>query len=437
MIRVTRRAFLFCAAGIPLSLVLIIIDERLWPMGLVYLALMIALAGLDLLRCLPAGGLVVEATPPDCLYIGHGDSLRVAVRPPARGAPSWVALALEVGALLDPPTIQEAPLTPGQVTDFTVPLWARRRGTVRVERLWLRWWGPMGLVSRQLEQRIDLSVPVLPNIRAVRGVAIRFWSRDPLFGIKPDRQQGDGSVFESLRDYVPGLDYRSIDWKHSARHGALVCKEFRAERNHQIILAFDTGHLMSEPLDGIPKLDHAINAGLLFAQVSLRAGDRVGMFAFDSRVRMMASPTGGARHMIWLQRMAAELEYSGEETNFTLGLTELLTRLNRRSLVIVQSEFVDTVTAELMVENLTRLASRHLVIFVTLRDPGLYANLDASPGNVGDVARSVIADMFIRERQVVLERLRRLGIHCLHVTRDQLDTSLINRYLDIKKKELI
>jgi uncharacterized protein (DUF58 family) len=194
---------------------------------------------------------------------------------------------------------------------------------------------------------------------------------------------------------------------------------------------------MSEPLNGIPKLDHAVNAGLLLGYMSLRSGDRVGVFAFDSQVRLSVEPAGGVHHFSRLQWASAELEYRHEETNFTLGLAELLSRLSRRSLVILQTEFVDTITAELMVENLARVAGRHLVMLVTMQDPNLHSTVDTVPRTIGDLARSVIADDLIRERMIVLERLRRLGVHCLHAPIDKIGVNLVNRYLSIRRKELI
>ena len=292
-------------------------------------------------------------------------------------------------------------------------------------------------MRRQRVHPIGATVPVIPNVRAVGRAAIRFSSNEALFGVKPQTQQGSGSEFDSLRDYVAGLEHRSIDWKHSARHRKLVCKEFRAERNHHIVLAFDTGHLMAEPLNGIAKLDHAINAGLILGYLSLRAGDRVGIFGFDSEVRLVAEPVGGLHNFHRLQLSAAKLACRHEETNFTLGLADLLGRLGRRSLVIVQTEFVDTITAKLMVENLERLSRRHLVIFITLQDPGLHATVDAPPRDLTGLARSVIADDFIRERMIVFERLRRLGVHCLEAPAERIGVDLVNRYLLIKRKELI
>ena len=118
---------------------------------------------------------------------------------------------------------------------------------------------------------------------------------------------------------MPGLDSRFIDWKHSARHRKLLCKEFRTERNHPIVLAFDTGHLMIEPVDGLPRLDHAINAGLLLAWVSLQGGDLVGLFGFDEMLRQYQQPRRGVSNFSHLLRATARLDYHHTETNFTLG----------------------------------------------------------------------------------------------------------------------
>jgi len=160
---------------------------------------------------------------------------------------------------------------------------------------------------------------------------------------------------------------------------------------------------------GIPRLDHAINAGLLLLWAGLKTGDRVGLFAFDERVRHYSRPRGGIASFPVLQRRTAEIDYSTGETNYTVGLMSLLTRLSRRTLIVLFTEFVDTVTTELMLENLKRLTRRHLVISVTLRDPGLLAVAATHPGNAKELYRAVVADDLIREREQVIERLLRAG----------------------------
>ena len=129
-----------------------------------------------------------------------------------------------------------------------------------------------------------------------------------------------------------------------------------------------TGRLMSEPLEGIPRLDHAVTATLLLAYCGLRTGDRVGMFAFDSQARRFVPPTGGIAAFARMQDASAELRYSTEETNFTVAFADLVSRLQRRSLVVVFTDFTDSVQAELLAENLGRAARRHLLLFVALKD---------------------------------------------------------------------
>jgi uncharacterized protein (DUF58 family) len=281
-------------------------------------------------------------------------------------------------------------------------------------------------------------IQVVPNLSPVRSAALRFFgSREAQSGVQVERFVGDGSEFDALVEYVPGLDHRAISWRASARHRKLLCQQFRAERNHQVVLALDTGHLMSEPLSGLPRLDHAVTSALLLSWVSLKLGDRVGLFGFDREARAWAEPQGGMAAFPRLKALTAGLDYSTAETNFTLGLTELSAHLRRRSLVVVFTEFVDTVTAELMVENLSRLARRQLVLFVALRDPALDAVAEARPRRVEDVYRSVVASDFVRERERVLARLRRVGVQCVDAAPGELSTRLLNRYLDIKRRELI
>ncbi len=435
--RPTGRAVLLFAATVPLSLGAVLANANLWPFGFALLAVAIFLTGLDGLRALSPRALRVDLEAPGVLYAGGSDELRVTLQP-ARPAPHTdIEMLCDASANLAMPRAQRTTLTAGWPADARVRLTPVRRGAAHIHRLWLRWRGPMGLMERLRVEELSLEIPVVPNVRAVRNAAIRFTAWDAPTGIKPQNQQGDGSEFDSLRDYVPGLDRRSIDWKHSARHRELVCKEFRAERNHQIVMAIDTGHLMSEPMDGLPKLDHAINNALVLGYACLRHGDRIGLFGFDSQTRLYAEPVGGMHYFNHFLRTTAKLDYRPDETNFTLGLTELTMRLKQRSLIILQTEFVDTTTAELMVDNLARLASRHVVLFVTLRDPDIDRTIDAPPRSLEDVTRSVIADDFARERLVVFERLRRLGVQCLEAPSERIGTELVDRYLAIKNKELI
>ena len=436
MISPTSRAIALCAALFPLALLPALVHPRLVGVWIVAAALVAAALGLDALLALAPERLSVEVTPPESLAVGEAGVARVSLRAPR--AVRGVELLLDLHAELAPQPPQRLDLAPGVERHAEVELLARRRGRVTLDEVWLRWTGPLGLARRRRRVPLALTVPVVPNLRPVRAAALRFFGSGELTsGVHVERFVGDGSEFDALVEYVPGLDPRAISWKASARHRKLLSQEFRAERNHQVVLALDTGHLMAEPLLGVPRLDHAVTSALLLAYVSLRLGDRVGLYGFDRAGRAWAEPQGGVGAFPRLKALSAQLDYSADETNFTLGLTELSARLRRRSLVVVFTEFVDTVTAELMIENLSRLARRQLVLFVALRDPALDGAALARPRRLGDVYRAVVASDFVRERERVIARLRRFGVLCVDAAPAQVSARLVNRYIDVKRRELV
>ena len=437
MIQPTLRAFAIFAFGVPGALFLVIYEPDLWLWSFDWGAFVLVAIGTDLMLALPRRMLQVTVTAPDSMQVGERDAVTVTIGETTHPRPTRFELVREQRPDPDPDECVVAELLPGAAGQARFPLWAQRRGQIHVDAVWLRWRGPLGLIELTRRIEVGRAIDVVPNVRGVRSSVLQFLSREALHGNKVQEQKGEGTEFESLRDYVAGMDSRFIDWKHSARHRRLVSKEFRTERNHQIILAFDTGYLMVEPVDGLPRLDHAINAGLLLSWISLQGGDFVGLLAFDEMLRQYHQPRRGVSTFPRLQRATAGLDYRHTETNFTLGLAELGSRLRRRALVILFTDFVDTVTAELMIEATQRIARRHVVVFVTLRDAVLHGIADAAPMSFGHVAESVIAHDFLRDRMTVFERLGRLGVHCLDVPSRSLPIGLINRYLMIKQRGLL
>lgn len=430
--RPTLPCVLLFVGGIPVALLATLVSRDLWTLWAAYVALCFVLCAYDILFAVGRRRMTPEIDAPDTLYIGDRAPLVLRLVPP-RPPPFLEAMA----DLSE--NLERQPAARVETTQrHEIPLVPLRRGKARVTSVWLRWTGPLGLVRRTIRHRAGIDIPIVPNIRAVRAAALRFFAaREFLSGQKVERYVGDGSEFDSLREYAPGLDPRALNWKASARHRKLLVEEFRAERNHQVVFALDTGHLMGAPLAGIPKLDHAINAGLLLSYVCLRTGDRVGWYTFDSQVRSYTEPDGGTGAFRRLQQQSYEVAYTTGETNFTLGLANLTARLKRRSLVVLLTDFVDTITAELMIENLARLSRRHLVLFVTLRDPALDGIAHARPTSLDALHRAVIAGDFVRERDVVLRRLLRLGVHTIDAPPQRVTTDLLNRYLDVKRRELV
>ncbi|PID80989.1 hypothetical protein CSB20_04585, partial [bacterium DOLZORAL124_64_63] len=280
--RPTGRSALMMLAGLPLAALPALTDGRFWLLWFSYLVLVLLLLGVDSALAQPKRRIDVALRLPTQLFIGRDHTLDLELKLGGRRLPQRLDLLLEVGPLLRPPAEQTVTLASGPAVGVRLPLVPRRRGMARLEKLWLRWQGPLGLIQciRQFPQ--DRELAVVPDIQGVHRAALAFFgSKDFLAGLKREEYSGDGSEFDRLREFVPGLDHRAIDWKASARHCKLLSREFRAERNHQVVIAIDTGHLMGETIGGIPKLDHAINAGLLLCWYSLRAGDRVGLLGLD------------------------------------------------------------------------------------------------------------------------------------------------------------
>ncbi len=420
-----------------ISMAILLLWEEWVMISILLPGVFLVLFFLDGLRTWPGAGFSIRHRMPKSLFIGETDHLEVEISLPDHWPSRRMEIAVDLGDKLKPVPNYIIAVDPLLCNLARVDLTPLFRGQAYVGTIWLRWQGALGLAGWVRKISVDHKLPVIPNIRAVAKDALRFSERDALFGIKPQWQLGDGSEFDALREYVPGFDSRAIDWKSSARHRKLICKEFQTERNHQIILAYDTGHLMMEPVRGIPKLDHVINAGLLLSYMSLKNGDRVGLVGFDVKVRQYLGPVAGVQNFAKIQQISAGLDYNPEEANYTLAMAEILSRLNRRSLIIVMTDFVDTVTADLMIDNMKRLSRRHLVVFVALKDRDVYDYAHKKVEHLDDLTATVVAQDFIQERNIVLERLRRLGIQYIDTTVENLKAELLNKYIHIKLREMI
>jgi uncharacterized protein (DUF58 family) len=233
------------------------------------------------------------------------------------------------------------------------------------------------------------------------------------------------------------MDRRAIDWKQSARHSALLAKDWRIERNNQIVLAIDAGRAMAEPVAGVARLDRAVSAALLAAYVALKLEDRVGLYAYAEQPVGASAIRGGIGAFPALQRLAAGIDYSTRETNHTLGLTRLAQRLDRRTLIILFTEFTDPTSAELMLRAAGTLLSRHLLLFVVHRDDELETLAAARPETAEDVTRAVAAQALLRERAIVAARLRRMGVHVVEARHDAAGSALVDAYLALKRQGVL
>ena len=397
---------------------------------------LLGLALVDLLLTIPPRGLTATAEIAAKGFTGQ--SLPLALTVTGKRLPARLEWRLTHGAGLGttdpgPP----AALPPGEQTKLYIPFSLRARGVHAITHLALRYPSRFGLFEMLPGWPLDLSVTAYPDISPILSGAIQAQMLPLTDGARASKLRGEGSEFHQLRDYIAGMDPRSIDWKRSARVNRLISRETRVERNHQIILCLDTGHLMGERLGTLTKLDHAMHAALALTWAGGLAGDNVGFYSFGPRPHAFLPPRPGRAAFGHIQGACTTLPQDVDETNHTLGLTVLNGKLKRRSLVVVFSDFVDSTSAELLVENLAVMQRQHLVLYVTLRDPAITARMRPAHAGLDEVAEAVAAARILQERQAVLDRLNRLGILCLDTAPDRLGPDLISRYIEIKAKEMI
>ena len=413
--------------------------DMTYPLLLMWLALA-ALTVADLVISNLSGRMTVDVDLPPQGFVGHTTAITAGIRPQKGALPQKIEIRLDLAPELvigETRWLKPAPDAGEKLLKVSLDLNLKRRGQFAVNELWLKWPSRLKLLELIARMPVGKEIAVQPDISPVLSGAIKTQILPLEAGQKDLRLRGEGSEFHQLREFASGMDPRSIDWKRSARMRSLVVREMRAERNHQIILCVDSGRLMAEQLAGFTKLDRAINAALAMCWGAGLAGDLVGFYSFDSRPRLFVPALPGRAAFPRLQTVCAKLRYETQETNHTLGLTHLSGRLKRRSLIVIFSDFVDTITAELMIENIQVLARHHFVVYVALRDPMLTKFIEPEETTLDAVARSVAARQVLNERRAVMEKLARMGVLCLDSTPEALTSDLIARYIEIKSREMI
>lgn len=436
MIYPTRAAVLAAAAGAPVALLIAVFLSAHWYAGLAWPAAVIALVLIDALAGRPLTGAVATIDLPG--HAGVGEDVEAIVTLTARGRSGRAEVAIAADGLVEIADDGRAAvvLENGRGA-VAIPVATKRRGVARFPRIWVRWTGPFGLTWKERRFASDARLAILPDVRPVHERGARIFQRHALQGLMTQLERGDGSDFDTLVEYRGGMDRRAIDWKQSARHLKLHAKEYRTERNNQIVFAIDAGRQMAEPVGGLARVDRAVAAMLLTGWVALKLGDRVALTAFDARPRVASGLISGAGAFPELQRLAAEIDYSGEETNYSYALTTLAARLHRRSMIVLFTEFTDPTSAEFLVRAAQRLAQKHLLLIVVLRDEELESIVDHPPQTPDDVTRAVTAAGLLKDRLLVLTRLRHLGVHVIESEYDRVGDRLVEGYVDLKRRNLL
>ncbi|MGW0913134.1 DUF58 domain-containing protein [Streptomyces sp. NPDC002784] len=320
---------------------------------------------------------------------------------------------------------------PGERRRLTTRLRPTRRGDRQADRVTIRSYGPLGLFTRQGTHKVPWTVRVLPPFTSRKHLPSKLARLRELDGRTSVLTRGAGTEFDSLREYVPGDDTRSIDWRATARQSAVAVRTWRPERDRHILLALDTGRTSAGRVGDAPRLDASMDAALLLAALASRAGDRVDLLAYDRRVRALVQGRTAGDVLPSLVNAMATLEPELVETD-ARGLTATALRTAPRHALIVLFTSLDAAPIEEgLLPVLAQLTQRHTVLVASVADPYV-ARMAKARGNTDSVYEAAAAAQAQNERHRTADQLRRHGVTVVDATPDELAPALADAYLALK-----
>ncbi|WP_250631847.1 DUF58 domain-containing protein [Rhodoflexus caldus] len=297
---------------------------------------------------------------------------------------------------------------------------------------------PVGLLARRYRFEEGRSVPVYPSFLQMRKYELMVISdRLKEAGLKRLRRIGQNMEFEQIREYVTGDDYRSLNWKATARRNQLMVNQFQDERSQHVYNVIDKGRAMKMPFEGLTLLDYAINAALVMANISLLKGDKAGLVTFNQR---MGTVLPAERKQAQMQKIVEALysqKTSYKEPDYDLLFATLLQKIKQRSLLIIYTNFETQSSLERQLPGLKNLAKRHLVVVVIFKNTELYSLLQMNPRSLEDVYLKTTAEKFMYEKDLIVKQLAQNGIHAVLTEPAHLTVNTINKYLELKARHLI
>ncbi|MGX6741602.1 DUF58 domain-containing protein [Streptomyces xantholiticus] len=319
----------------------------------------------------------------------------------------------------------------GERRRLTTVLHPTRRGDRRSERITIRSYGPLGLAARQGNHNVPWTVRVLPPFTSRKHLPSRLARLRELDGRTSVLIRGQGTEFDSLRDYVPGDDTRSIDWRATARRATVAVRTWRPERDRHILVVLDTGRTSAGRVGDVPRLDAAMDAALLLGALASRAGDRVGLLAYDRRIRAQVLGRSAGDILPAMVNAFAPLEPELVETDAGGLSAAALQNAPRRSLVVLLTSLEAAPVEEGLLPVLPQLTQRHTVLVASVADPHT-EQMTGGRGSVEGVYDAAAGTQAQVQRRRTAEQLQRHGVTVVDATPEKLAPALADAYLALK-----
>lgn len=309
-----------------------------------------------------------------------------------------------------------------------------RRGAYAIGPLHARFTSRLGLWQRQLVWRQTVPVRVYPNLLAARQLEIAIRRGRQLEGLRRARLRGMGTEFESLREYQPGDQYRSINWPATARSGELITTLYQIDRSQPVMLLIDAGRTMTPHVRGLARLDHALNAALLLATAAAERGDQLGLMLFGGEVKAFMVPRKGRGQVLAMLEALYAVEPEQVEPDYGRMISWFRAKHKKRSLVVLFTDLIDPDISRGLISHLAALAAHHLVLLVCLSDPELLQVSKQMPARSGEVYQKATALDVLAQRAETKARLQAMGVMVVDVPPEEFSTAVLNQYLLIREQ---
>lgn len=313
-----------------------------------------------------------------------------------------------------------------------------KRGRFEFGRTALRYLSRMGLAWVQVDAGEPSSIKVYPNIRRAREAELKaLGARSLVASHRKTSWRGEGREFESLRDYVRGDELRHVAWTATARRGKLTTRQYQIERDQTILIALDTGRLMTARIEQETKLDSAVHATLALMSAAARGGDNAGLVVFGRRIKNYLPPKRGREHMDAALEALHAVEPEMIEPSYARAFEFIAANCKRRALVVVLTDLVDEEGSRELLSSLKLLRPRHLPLVVTISDRDLRAAVRDEPESIPELFTQSVAEEILHQREAALRLVESKGGLALDVTAVGLAPALLETYLRVKERGLL
>ena len=294
----------------------------------------------------------------------------------------------------------------------------------------------LGLVERRFTCCEPQSVKVYPSYLMLRQYELLAMSNNlKEMGIKRIRRIGNNTDFEQIKDYIVGDDYRTINWRATARRHQLMVNVYQEERSQPVYSVIDKGRMMQQAFEEMTLLDYAINASLVLSYVAVNKQDKAGLITFSDQFGTFVQASRQQGQMQQLQEALYAEHTQFGETDYSALLAGLSRHVTHRSLLILYTSFTSMASMRRQLQYLRQLALRHRLLVVFFEDEELSSYLSTLPSHLSteSVYQHVIAEKFAYEQRLIVQTLRQYGIQSLLTTPRNLSVDVINKYLEMKR----